>query len=206
MVPILLIVIGALLLTVWLLAPRAVPWADDLVRLNPGAGDRAEWMAPPEVARAVKRDYLATQAWLAEYSNHWGLLATELHQHAAGAYQQRQMVALAHLVQTPGPCLAASITASHWLGVRYFSSDGLRCLVIDRQTERLAITTNYWSGRELHRQRLPDTSLVYRMQYDLKDQRWKIERLVQRLPAAAGEAVVRVAVTTALPAVSGRDN
>ena len=163
-------------------------------------------MAPPEVVRAVKRDYLATQTWLEETANHWGLLAAELDQHAAGAYRQRQLAALAQLVQSPGPRLAARLTASHLLGVRHFSSDGLHCLLIDRQTERTMTTTGYWTGRLIQRQRLPDSHLVYRMLYDLKDQRWKIERLVQRLPAAPGAAAVRVAVTSVLPAVAGRDN
>jgi len=206
MVPVLLIVIAALLLAVWLLAPRAVPWANDLVRLNPGTGDRAEWMAPPEVVRGVKRDYLATQAWLAECSKQWGLLAAELDQHASGAYRQRQRAALAQLVQSPGPRLAATLTANHLLGVRHFSSDGLRCLLIDRQTERTIATSGYWTGRHIHRQRLPDSDIVYRMRYDVKAQRWQIERLVQRLPAAPATAAVRVAVTTALPAVAGRDS
>jgi hypothetical protein len=205
MVPVLLIVIGALLLAFWLWAPRAVPWSNELVRLNPGAGDRAEWMAPPEVVRAVKRDYLATQAWLAECANNWGLLAAELDQHAAGAYHQRQRAALALLVQSRGPRLAATITASHLLGVRHFSSDGLHCLLIDRQTERVVITSGYWTGRVIQRQRLPDSDLVYRMLYDPRTRGWKIERLVQRLPEAPGGAVP-VAVTAALPAAAGRDN
>jgi hypothetical protein len=206
MIPVLLFVIGALLLILWLSAPRAVPWANELVRLNPGAGDRAEWMAPPEVVRAVKRDYLATQSWLAECSNSWGLLAAELDRHAAGAYHQRQRLALAQLVQSPGPRLSAAITASHRLGVRHFSSDGLHCLVIDHQSERRVTTTGYWTGRVIHRQRLPDGALVYRMVFDPKEGHWLIERLVQRLPAAPGTSAVAVAVAAALPAVSGRDN
>jgi|SRR5579859_1942160 len=206
MVPALLIVFGALLLAFWLLAPRAVPWANELVRLNPGAGDRAEWMAPAEVVRVVKRDYLATQSWLAECAHNWGMLATELDQHAAGAYLQRQRSALAQLVQSPGPRFASTITASHLLGVRHFSADGLRCLLIDRQTERFVTTTGYWSGRLVLRQRLADSDLVYRMSYDPTAHRWKIERLVQRLPSVPGGTAVPVAVAAVLPAVAGRDN
>ncbi len=206
MIPVLLFVFGALLIILWLSAPRAVSWANELVRLNPGAGNRAEWMAPPEVVRAVKRDYLATQSWLAECSNNWGLLAAELDRHAAGAYHQRQRLALAQLVQSPGPRLSAAFTASHRLGVRHFSSDGLNCLVIDHQSERRVTTTGYWTGRVIHRQRLPDGALVYGMVFDPKEEHWKIERLVQRLPAAPGTTAVAVAVAAALPAVSGRDN
>jgi hypothetical protein len=182
-----------------------VPWANELVRLSPGSGDRAEWMAPPEVARAVKRDYVATQAWLAECANDWGLLATELPGHAAGAYQRRQQAALAQLVASPGPRLAEAMTAQHLLAVRHFSSDGLRCLLIDRQTERIITTSLYWTHRPVSRQRLPDVDLVYRMLYDQADRCWKVERLVQRLPVAA-PASVRVAITAELPAAAGRDN
>jgi len=206
MVPILLIVIGALLLTFWLLAPRGVPWANDLIRLNPGAGERAEWMAPPDVVRAVKRDYLATQTWLTEGANHWGLVASELAAHAAGDYLRRQQAALAQLVQSRGPRLAATLTAQHQLGVRHFSTDGLRCLVVDRQTVRVMITTGYWSGRDLQRQRLDDCDLVFRMRYSVAARRWQIERLVQRLPSAPGAGRVRVAVMAELHATAGRDN
>ena len=206
MVPILLFVVGGLLLAVWLLAPRGVPWANELVRLNPGTGDRAEWMAPPEVMRAVKHDYLDTQTWLAECANHWGRLATELEQHATGDYLRRQRAALAQLVGSPGPRLAASLTAQHQLGVRHFSSDGLRCLLVDRQTERSMDTSGYWTGRTVQRQRLSDCDLVYRMRYSVPARRWQIERLVQRLPAAPAGAHVRVSVTAELPAAAGRDN
>ena len=207
MVTLLVVVLAALLWGLWLMAPRGVRWANELVRLNPGTGTRAEWMAPPEVVRAVKRDYLITQSWLAECAHNWGLLAAELDRHAAGAYHRRQRAALAQLVQSPGPRLAAVVTAQHQLAVRHVSSDGLRCWLIDRQTERAVTTSAYWTGRVCHRQRLPDTDLAYRMLYDLEDRCWKIERLVQRLPAApAAAATVRVAVTDELPAAAGRDN
>jgi hypothetical protein len=198
--------VGVTLLALWLLAPRGVPWANDLLRLNPGAGERAEWMAPPDVVRAVKRDYLATQTWLAEGANHWGLLASELEAHAAGDYLRRQQAALAQLVQSRGPRLAATLTAQHQLAVRHFSTDGLRCLVVDRQTERVMVTASYWSGRVLQRQRLEDCDLVFRMRYSVVARRWQMERLVQRLPAAPGAGRVRVAVMAELPATAGRDN
>ena len=192
------------LLIFWLAAPRGVPWAHTLTRLHPGSGRRGEWMAPPDVVRAVKREYLATQTWLAECAADWGLLAAELDHHAAGAYYKRQHAALALLVQAPGPRLAANLAADHLLAVRHFSSDGLRCLLIDRQSQRLLNTRGYWSGRLVHRQRLPDVDFVFQMLYYPPDRRWKIERLVQRLPRP-DNAGVPVSVAAELPIAAGRD-
>lgn len=194
-----------LLLLAWALAPRGVPWANSLTRINPGAGDRAEWTAPPAVTRTVKREYLSALAGLDECAADWGLLATELERLTAGSYRQRQQAALALLVQTPGPRLASRLSAEHHLGVRHFSADGLRCLVIDRQKQRLITTANYWTGRPVHRQRLPDANLVVQMVYDTHDRRWKIERLVQTLPAPAPSSI-RVTLTTELPTPAGRDH
>jgi hypothetical protein len=198
----LLIAFVVLLVLAWALAPRGVPWANELYRLNPGAGKRAEWMAPPYVLRAVRRDYLAAQRWLQECSADWGLLARELEDFAAGAYLKRQRTALGLLAQVRGPRLAAFISADHQLQVRQFSTDGLRCLLVDRQTGRLAHTNHYWTGQPVAAQRLPGATLVYQMAYDLRRRRWLIERLVQTLPAPGG---IPITLTADLPAHAGRD-
>ena len=109
-------------------------------------------------------------------------------------------------MNSPGPRLAATLTAQHQLGVRHFSADGLRCLLVDRQTERRMTTRLYWTQTGVHRQRLADCDVVYRMRYSMAARRWQIERLVQRLPAAPAAANVRVAVMAELPAAAGRDN
>ncbi len=199
------LVAGFILLFVlaWAVAPRGVPWANDLVRLNPGSGKRAEWMAPSSVLRAVKRDYLATQSWLEECAADWGLLARELDHHAAGTYLKRQRAALGLLAQTKGPRLAGMLSAEHQLQVRHFSADGLHCLLVDRQTQRVAATRHYWTGQPVGTQRLPEATLVLQMVYDLQRRRWKIERLIQTLPAPLG--VVRISLSAELPAAAGRD-
>ncbi len=204
MIPALLIGFMVLLLLAWALAPRGVPWANDLERLNPGAGKRAEWMAPNHVVRAVKHDFLSTQNWLEECAADWGLLARELERHAAGAYLKRQRAALGLLAQTRGPRLAAVLDADHQLQVRHFSSDGLRCLLIDRQTRRAVSTRHYWNGQPVASQRLPDAALVFQMVYDLHRRRWKIERLIQTLPAP--DSSVRITLSAELPVTAGRDN
>ena len=203
MIPALLIGFVVLLLLAWALAPRGVPWASDLERLNPGAGKRAEWMAPAYVVRAVRRDYLATQSWLEECASDWGLLARELERHAAGAYLKRQRAALGLLAQTRGPRVASAVTAEHALQVRHFTADGVRCLLIDRQTQRTVCTHHYWSRNPIGRQRLPSATLVHQMLYDPQRRRWKIERLVQTLPAPAGG--IRVSLNAELPTPAGRD-
>lgn len=193
-----------LLLLAWALAPRGVPWANALTRLNAGAGGRAEWMAPDTVVRAVTRDFLATQDWLAAGARDWGRLGRELEHYTAGAYQRRQRTALGLLAQTRGPRLASVQTAEHTLAVRHFSSDGLRCLVVDWQRARRLDTQHYWSGRPVHTQRLPEAVVVWQMAYDTDDRRWKVERLVQTLPKPAARGV-RLSVADQLPAHAGRD-
>lgn len=199
-----MIAVGVLLLLAWALAPRDVAWAHALQRLKPGAGGRAEWMAPPGVVRAVKRDFLAAQAWLAETAHDWGLFANELERYAAGAYLKRQRAALRLLAQHRGPRLASIQAAEHLLAVRQFSADGLRCLLIDQQTHGTLTTSRYWSGALIHCQRLPAAVFVWQMGYDRLDRRWKIERLVQTLPA--GNGGVRVTLAVELPASAGRDD
>jgi hypothetical protein len=204
----LLLVFGVLLLVAWAFAPRGVPWANQLVRLRPGQGRQAEWMAPPEVARAVRRDYRAALAWLAECANDWGRCARELDKFAAGAYQQRQIAVLDNLARTRGPRLAARLRARHILSVRHFSADGLQCLLIDRQTERRMLTRGYWGSSQHRQQRLPDATLVWQMAYDLRQRRWKIQAFVQALPpqgATSAPLGVPVTVSAVLPAAKGRD-
>lgn len=201
----LVIAVGLLLILASAFAPRGIPWANALVRVNPGSGKRAEWVAPPAVVRAVKRDFLAAHAGLAECSNNWGMLAGELERYVAGDYLRRQRAALGLLVHARGPRLADAVTADHALTVRRFSADGLRCLVLDWQTNTSVTTSRYWSGEMVHRQRMPDAARVWQMIYDGADRRWKIERLVQTLPAPA---ISRVPITLAeeLPAHAGRDH
>ncbi len=197
-----------LLLLAWALAPRGVPWANALTRVNAGAGSRAEWMAPETVVRAVTRDFRATQAWLAAGARDWGLVARELEQYTAGAYLRRQRDALGLLAQTRGSRLASVQTADHTLAVRHFSADGLRCLVVDWQRERRLSTRHYWSGQLIHSQQLPEAVVVWQMAYDTHDRRWKVERLVQTLPqpAVSGVPGPRYSLTDKLPAHAGRDS
>jgi len=206
--PILIIVIGSLLIIAWFYAPRTVAWADEMTRLKPGTGAEAEWIAPPAVLHAVRQDFLATQTWATNRTLNWGHFAHELPDYLSGHYLSRQTRALQMLTTTSrAPRLALEERVTHTLTPRYFSSDGLRCLLIDWQTERLLITRQYWSQRVVQQQRLDDTAYVFQMVYDREQHRWKIERLVQELPLGWGQPrTSKVALTTKLPARIGRDS
>jgi hypothetical protein len=194
-----------LLVLAWALAPRGVPWAHDLTRARPGSGrGQAEWTAPPEVVRAVRGDYLAAQAWLARCSANYGQLSRDLERFTAGPYLRRQQAILGLLAQTRGPRLAAVLEADRQIAVRHFSADGLRCLVVDRQSQRRMVTRRYWAGDEAGRQSLPDAILVTQMVYDPRERRWKLERLIQSLPAAP-DGPVRLRLAEELPSAAGRD-
>ncbi len=201
-------IIFVLLAIFRLLLPRAVPWADHLVRLNPGAGAKAEWMASSPVVEQAAWDYRTAQEWLTACAHHWGKFASQLGKYTTGDYFKYQQRALASLAQSRKPRLAAELTAGHELTVRCFSTDGLSCLLIDRQTARAVTTSDYWSGRALHRQQLEDRATVYQMQYDADDRRWKIAQLVQELPLGweSGRTKGRVKVSAELPVAAGRDS
>jgi hypothetical protein len=200
----LFVAFALLLFLAWVVAPRDVPWSHDLARVKPGAGRQAEWIAPAGVMRAVRRDYLAAHAWLNECGGDWGWLARELDRYAAGPYLKRQRAALDLLAATRGPRLAETLDAEHQVVVRHFTVDGLRCLLFDRETRRSLTTRGYWSGRAVARQALPDAVFVWQMVYDRGSDRWKIERLVQRLPAEP-PAGVSLTLAAELPAPAGRD-
>ncbi len=201
----LIVAVALLFVLAWAVAPRGVPWAPRLARLRPGAAGHAEWMAPLDVQRAVRRDYLATLAWLNECAGSFGRLARDLEQHAAGAYLSRQRAALSLLASTRGPRLAEALAAEHHIVVRHFSPDGERCLLVDRQTERVLTTRSYWSGQTIHRQALPELLLVAQMVYHGRARRWKIEALVQTLPARP-PANVSLCLADELPLAAGRDS
>lgn len=198
--------LGLLLLFFWALAPRHVPWADQLTRRHAGVSAQAEWLAPPEVVRQVKRDYLAAYAWLEETTHQWGVFARDLSRYTTGAYLQRQQVLLAHLVRTRGPRFAMRQQADHHLSVRHFSSDGLRCWVIDQQTQRSFTVYEYWSQRAVVRERAEPVVLVFQLVYHIPSQRWLIERFIQRLPPPITAQGVPIKVAARLPVHIGRDS
>lgn len=201
-----LVALAVVLLILWVAAPRTVPWVDHLTRLNAGTGAKAEWMAPPQVVEDVIADYRAALDWLETCADHWGRFAEGLERYTTGSYFTYQRRTLATLVDAR-PRLAVSLSAHHAFAVRHFTPDGLHCLLVDRQTRRSLTTAGYWDGKTLHTLVLDDTALVFQMHYDLKDKRWKIERLIQELPLGSFEPgeKARVKLTSVLPLGIGRD-
>lgn len=200
-----LLIIVILLIALWAFAPHTVPWAEHLTRLNAGSGVKAEWMAPPTVVEQVIWNYRESQGWLATCALNWSRFAERIEDYATGAYLQYQRSALNSLIHSSEPRITSVINAKHEIAVRYFSSDGLRCMLIDRQTSRLVTTMHYWSKQLMGRQHLNDATLIYQMFYDTADKRWKIEKLLQEFPAATG-GTIRITVTAEALTAAGRDS
>jgi hypothetical protein len=206
----LLTILCAILFVVWLIAPKVVPWANQLTRLNAGAGDKAEWMAPPHVVEEVIWNFRESQEWLETCAANWGRFAGGYERYLSGPYLKQQRRALASLVNQK-PRIALEQSANHLYSVRHFTSDGLHCLLIDQQTARVLTTLSYWSGRVLHQQHLDDRAYVYQLGYEMNEKRWKIEKFIQELPLGTPLDVAlakrtRVQVASELPSPVRRDN
>ncbi len=147
-----------------------------------------EWMAPLEVVRQVNVDYIDTLQWfqintLFHWRDSWNTALFYLTGHSLKQFQ-RAASRMANDLKTQKACFTGILRAHHVPDVRYFSSDGLRCLVFDQQSDRRIATYNLNTQKRLHTESLPDVVVVMRMFYDSDDQRWKHERHIQDLPHA----------------------
>src|SRR5688572_27931147 len=126
-----------------------------LRRLHAGVNNKAEWMAPDDVVRAVETDYLDAQCWMAD-----ALLAgyirfvKEAPQYFTGSYLKQQLHIADQQLRGRGPRFIGVLRAHHYIRVRYFSDDGQTCYLVDLQTERRMATYDYWQLRRLHTQDL----------------------------------------------------
>lgn len=135
-----------------------------------------EWMAPEDVLRAVRQDYLEAIEWL-------------YHVERDGRQPQRfitgaMLVNVAQRIWTRAntPSFTGALRADHRLVVRRFSEGGESCIIIDHQTQRRMATYHGRTGQRAATQDLGDASVVYHMNYDQSDGRWKIAAFVQELP------------------------
>ena len=186
-----------------------VPWGGEMRRVRAGkAAKRAEWMAPDQVVHEVRQNFLESITWLHEsglpiFEPQWAspqffLTGAALRQHDQLLNQYR---ADARIQKFTGV-----LRMHHQLLVRRFSKDGRRCLVVDCQTERRMATYDVRRQTRLHTQDLGSGAVVYRMAYHARDQRWKIEALVQELPAAWGKrSDPPIDEIQFMPPASGRD-
>ncbi len=203
---ILALLIAAVAIT--LNSSNPVPWFHKLRRLNAGAAHKAEWMAPDEVTAQVHADYLAAIHWLQESSFHSveALLPQAAH-YLTGSCLKRHQDWCRQYRSAP-PRFWGVLRADHQIQVRHFSDDGARCLVVDRQTQRRMATYDLRTQKRLHTQDLGSYTAIYQLKYDMQAKRWKLETLIQELPAGweRAQSPQRVIISTSLPQSSGRDH
>ncbi|HYO89522.1 MAG TPA: hypothetical protein VER79_12790 [Candidatus Limnocylindrales bacterium] len=171
------------------------------------AARRAEWMAPDQVVHEVRQNFLESVTWLHEsglpiFEPQW---ASPQYFLTGEALRRHDMLLTQYLADRIHK-FAAVLRMHHQVLVRRFSKDGRRCLVVDYQTERRMATYDVRKQTRLHTQDLGSGVVVYRMAYHARDQRWKIESLVQELPAAWGKrSAPRLEEVQFMPPAGGRD-
>lgn len=185
-----------------------VPWGGEMRRVLAGkTARRAEWMAPDQVVHEVRQNFLEGITWLHEsvlpafdsrrVSPQLFLTGAALRQyeHLSGQYRDSARLQFAGVLRM-----------HHQVSVRRFSKDGRRCLAVDCQTERRMATYDVRQQMRLHTQDLGSGVVIYRMAYHIRDQRWKIEALVQELPSVWGKrSSPRLEEIQYMPPAGGRD-
>jgi hypothetical protein len=139
-------------------------------------------MSPDPVINKVQTDYLNALAWMQE-SALWP--DTQIaYREAAHFLTESFLRRFRQRIHQSVSNYRAVLRADHQLQARHFSPDGVRCLVIDQQTDRRMAT--YFDGRRLHTQDLGSCAFVYEMVYDRRARRWKIATFIQQLPLGWG--------------------
>jgi len=178
----LLVILILLLLSVALMGPERVPWANDLRRVGAGVRGRAEWMASEEVVAAVTADYMEAMNWLRDTAYEHPLNPAAAASYLTDAELERYRSLAAH--RTTQSNLTGVLRASHQVKVRRFNENGDHCIVVDYRRTQQMVTYSSASGRRIATQALGDAMMVYEMAYDTQDRRWKVARFVQQLPRA----------------------
>lgn len=177
-------------------------------RVHAGKARRAEWMAPEQVVHEVRQNFLEAVTWLHEgglpvFEPQW----TSPHYFLTGEALRHHERAVVEYRRDRLHKFAAVLRMHHQVLVRRFSKDGRRCLIVDYQSERRMATYDVRRQLRLHTQDLGSGVVVYRMAYHPRDQRWKIEALVQELPAAWGKrSHPRIEEVQFMPPAHGRDS
>jgi hypothetical protein len=202
----LLVILLLIILLISFAGQKHIAWSEKLQRIHKNT-PREEWAAPEYVIQQVRNDYLMAVRWMRECA-----LATWAEQWAAAPYYfaglhlHRHQKILARHRAGELPRYRDVLKAEHFVEVRFFSSDGERCLVLDHQTERSIITYDYHTLQSGIHQALPDATVVYQLAYDTTACRWKIEEYIQELPFSLRASRPRIKVTAALPTTAGRDH
>lgn len=160
-----------------------VPWVNHMKRLNAGAVNRAEWIAPNPIIENVKRDYLSFYDYATQtLPQGWLAYMRDLNQYMTDDLLREQRHSLSIRLQNDRGRIFDILRANHHIEVRNFSSDGLTCILIDSQTECRLATYDYWNGNRLHTQDVGDAAYVFKMTYDTREERWKMAQYIQTLP------------------------
>jgi hypothetical protein len=203
--------LAAVMITVVLLmmsnSARKLPWIHLMRRLRTSES-QAAWMAPEHVVEKAQNDYMAAVEWLQDsplltWAQQWSGSPDLL----IGPFLRRyQQILLRQRSERAAPCYGI-LRADHALDVRGFSEDGRRCWLIDTQHDRRIATYDADTHARLVTQDLGSACLVYCLFYDTRDDRWKIETLVQELPLGWNQRkhIHMTEVASAIPTRIGRD-
>lgn len=175
----LITIFGIGLAVIAAMSERPVSWASRLKRVRAGSRD-SEWMAPEDVLRRVRDNYMEAVHWLQDAA-----ITAKARDRASDylcAEMLRQFNEQASLRAEKPTLFEGVLRAGHSVQVHRFTETGEVCLVIDHQTERRLATYNMASYERLHTQDMGRATLVYQMVYDRQDDRWKIASFVQKLP------------------------
>jgi hypothetical protein len=186
-----------------------VSWAEKMRRLNHGAMDQEEWMAPDDVITKVKDDFIEAMDWLSETQSmtmldRWSKSAN----YFSGEYLKNyKALNQMHLFKVPFKHLSI-LRCVHSPTVRHFSQDGETCFIIDHQTETRMALYDANTGERINTQHLDEACVVYQMIYNKFSKRWRVNRYIQQLPvgwASRSKSDVIQLHLSPLPP-KGRDN
>lgn len=185
-----------------------VPWSDKLRRVDAGDGHPGEWIAPRDVLNRVRLDYLSAVTWFQEAAmRDWAHLWSVAPMYLSGHFLRRYRALITDSSSAGVPDIVGVLRADHEVGVRNFSPDGARCLVIDAQSHRRMATYHRPDGVRISTQDLGSGVVVYRMAFDDTGSRWKVDALIQQLPVSGRPAgtPLRLNLSPALLIPAGRD-
>jgi len=176
-----LFIVGLLTIAAARFGTKQVPWSKHLKRVHAGTAAHGEWLAPEAVLEQVKVHYRETIHWLQDIASDPGNTIENAADYLSGDMLRRFERQIQYRQTTP-LFFVGVLRADHEIDVRYFSSDGQSCLVVDHQTEQRIATYDAETHHRILTQDMGESTLVYRMIYDLDDERWKLDEFVQTLP------------------------
>lgn len=160
-----------------------------VTRQGMGGTRTVEWLPPEDIIARARTHFLEAM--------HWGeqmpLMASPLQLASAPRFMSGPMLRRIRTVlarRASGTDSHVAITevlrAEHAAEPRYFTPEGERCLIVDRQTHRRLAVYDLRQRRRLATQDMGQSVVVYRLLFDTHDSRWKLDALAQELPSGWG--------------------